>query len=231
MGMGTRARAIVGAYSRAIQARLAQVSRNQTAYKREVLLKLVADASDRLATAQSAYDSFRLGARYIDPQTSIAAIGERALGLENAIKAKQIALDTARKRFTDNNIIVQQLLTELAGLRAQLAEAKATSPQGQESVGRLVGQSSQLFKLERELGIAKALYDSYMRYLQGTAVEDMTSTANIRVLEQPYVDTERQYRLPALAAALALMLLWFAIEFYRLRPPAGARLDEGEVPA
>lgn len=220
------ARDIVGAYAAGTQNRLAEISRNQTAYKRDVLLKLVADASDRLAKAQASYDSFRLDARYADPRASIMAIGERTPMLEGAIKTKEVELGSARQLFTDNNMIVKQLLAELVGLRNQLAEAKATNPQGQESVGRLVTQSSQLFKLERELGISKALYDSYMRYLQGTAVEDMTSTANMRVLEKPYVDTERQYRLSALAAGLALLLIWLSIEFYRLRPPVGARLTD-----
>lgn len=227
------ARDIVDAFASGTQNRLAEISRGQTAYKRDVLLKLVADASDRLSQAQAAYDGFRLNARYADPRASIMAIGERTPKLEGAIKAKEVELQSARQLFTDNNIIIKQLMAEISSLRRQLAEANATDPQGQESVGRLVTQSSQLFKLERDLGISKALYDSYMRYLQGTAVEDMTSTANMRVLEKPYVDTGRQYRLSALAVALALLLTWLSIEFYRLRPPVGARIfpdagDEGQ---
>ena len=221
-------RAIVGAYAAGTQSHLADISRVQTAYKRDVLLKLVAEANDRLGKAQAAFDSFRRTARYADPRTSIMAIGERVPVLENAIKANQVQIDSARQLFTDNNIILKQLLTERQSLSGQLAQAKAIDPQGQESVGRLVTQSSQLFKLERELGISKALYDSYMRYLQGTAVEDLTSTANMRILEQPYVETERQYRMSALAAALALALLWFSIEFYRLRPPVGGRVSRAE---
>jgi uncharacterized protein involved in exopolysaccharide biosynthesis len=112
----------------------------------------------------------------------------------------------------------------LSALEQQLAVAKATNPNREDSVGKLVTASSQLFKLERDLGITKALYDSYMRYLQGTAVEDLTSTANVRELEAPYVDTQRQLFLPALAGAIALFLLWMAVEFYRLRPPVGDRL-------
>lgn len=214
---------IVAAYAKGTQERLADVSRRQTAYKREVLSKLVADSSMQLAKAQADYDNFRLGARYTDPRSSIGAVAQRVPALENAIKAKQIELQTARKIYTDNNLVVKQILAELSGLQGQLAEAKATNPAGAESVGKLVSQTSQLYKLERELGIAKALYDSYMRYLQGTAVEDLTSTANMRVLEPAYVDTARQYRLPVLAVALLLALLWASIEFYRLRPPVGAR--------
>jgi uncharacterized protein involved in exopolysaccharide biosynthesis len=218
------ARDIVGAYARATQERLAQISRKQTAYKREVLLKLVADASSRLAKAQSAYDEFRLRNRYADPRASMEAIGEQIPALEGAIKSKQVQLAAARKMFTDDNVNVIQLRAELSALEQQLAVAKATNPNREDSVGKLVTASSQLFKLERDLGITKALYDSYMRYLQGTAVEDLTSTANVRELEAPYVDTQRQLFLPALAGAIALFLLWMAVEFYRLRPPVGDRL-------
>lgn len=215
---------IVGAYAQAVQGRLAQISRRQTSYKRDVLMKLVADASNRLAQAQSAYDAFRLRHRYADPRASMEAIAEQIPAIEGAIKGKEVQLSAARRMFTEGNVNIIQMEAELTALRQQLTQAKATNPTQEDSVGRLVTASSQLFKLERELGIAKALYDSYMRYLQGTAVEDLTSTANVRVLEAPYVDTERQVFLPALAAALALFLLWMAIEFYRLRPPVGSRL-------
>lgn len=219
------ARDVIRAYNVAVQLQLAEISRKQTAYKREVLVKLVSDASEQLARAQSAFDTFRLRNRYADPRSSIEAIGERVPRLEATIKAKEVQLAATRGMFTDQNIVVRQILGELAALRQQLAVAKATGTESGESVGRLVQNTSQLFKLERDLGIAKALYDSYMRYLQGTAVEDLTSTANVRVLEEAHVDTTRQIYLPAAAAALAFMLLWMAIEFYRLRPPVGSQLE------
>ena len=150
------------------------------------------------------------------------------------MKAKQVDLAAARQLYTDENNIIRQLSAELAALQQQLAQVRATSPTGDSSVGRAVSSSSQLFKLERDLGIARALYDSYLRYLQGTAVEDLTSTANIRILEPAFVDTQRQLFLPALAVAIALILLWAAIEFYRLRPPPGARItvsDRHEIHA
>jgi uncharacterized protein involved in exopolysaccharide biosynthesis len=218
---GDLARDIVGEYAIATQDRLAEISRNQTAYKRGVLTKLVSEASVNLAQAQGAYDSFRLRTRYADPKSSMEAIGESIPQLEATIKGKEVQISSARQMYADGNIVIQQMNAELAALRAQLNAAKATNPLGDNSVGRVVAASSQLFKLERDLGIARALYDNYMRYLQGTAVENLTSTANMRILEPPFVDTERQYSYPAIAAAIALFLLWMAIEFYRLRPPVG----------
>jgi len=218
------ARDVVGAFANATQQRLADISRKQTAYKREVLVQLVNDASQRLSLAQSRYDSFRLRNSAPSPLTAVEAVSARIPQLEAAVKAKQVDLAAARQLYTDDNNVVRQLSAELATLQQQLAQVKATSPGNDSTVGRAVSASSQLFKLERDLNIARALYDSYLRYLQGTAVEDLTSTANIRILEPPFVDTERQLWTPALALAILLGLLWAVIEFYRIRPAAGDRV-------
>lgn len=215
------AQEIVTAYQVAVRVELGRISRNQTAYKRSVLEKLVAGASDQLGRAQSAYDDFRLRNRYTEPRAAIAAFGGRIPQLEEAIRTKGIQLATARQVYTDRNLTIRQLEAEVGALRVQLEQARATAPTQDQGVGELVENSSRLYRLERELDVAKSLYNGYMRYLQGTAVEDMTSDANLRVLEPPHVDTKRQVWLPALAVAIAIFLLWIAIEAYRLRPPPG----------
>ena len=217
------ARDVVGAFADGTQERLADISRKQTAYKREILIQLVNGASQQLSLAQARYDGFRLQNRAPSPLTAVEAVSVRIPELEAAVKAKEVDLAAARQLYTDDNNIVKQLSAELVALQRQLAEVKTTNPGDDSTVGRAVSSSSQLFKLERDLSIARALYDSYLRYLQGTAVEDLTSTANIRILEPPFVDTERQLWLPALAVTIALGLLWAAVEFYRLRPPSGDR--------
>lgn len=220
------ARDIVAAYANALQEQLAEISRRQTAYKRDVLVKLVDDASVQLATAQAAYDSFRLRNKTPLPAIAVEGVSQRISMLESGIKAKLIDIAAARQLYSDENNVIRQMNAELAMLRRQLAEIRSTSPGDESSVGRAVSTSSQLFKLEREVSVARGLYDSYLRFLQGTAVENMTSTANVRVLEPAFIDTERQIWWPAFAAALAVLLLWGAVEFYRLRPPLGAPIGD-----
>ena len=220
------AQEIVLAYQLAVQEELGRISRRQTAYKRDVLKQLVASASDQLGQAQAAYDDFRLNNRYAEPRSSIAIFGDRIPQLEGIIRSKEIQLATARQVYTDKNLMVRQLVAEIGALRIQLEQARSTT-QGQ-GIGELVQNSSRLYRLERELEVAKSLYGGYVRYLQGTAVEDLTSDANLRVLEQPHVDTRRQIWLPALALAIAIFLLWIAIEAYRLRPPPGTAPREAD---
>lgn len=218
------AKDLITAYASATQARLTEINRRQTEYKRDVLMKLVTDASDRVTRAQNAYDTFRLRTRYGDPEMAMEAIGSRIPVLESAIKAKEVQLNAARQFATDENMAVRQLIAERDALERQLAQAKATNPEQSNSVGRVVRASTQAEKLMRELSVARGLYESYMRYFEGTGVEDLTSTASVRVLEPPFVDTERQIDYRFAALALALALLWAAIEFYRLRPPVGDRV-------
>ncbi len=212
---------IVGAYQKAVQEELGQISRRQTAYKRDVLLQLVNNASDQLAKAQAAYDEFRLKNRYAEPRAAMTAISDRIPQLEVTIRAKEVELARARQIFTDDNLTVRQIVAEISALQGQLAAAKSLTPAQNQGVGELVQNSSRLYRLERELEVAKSLYDSYVRYLRGTAVENLTADANLRILEPPHVDTQRQIWLPALALAIAMLLLWIAIEAYRLRPPPG----------
>jgi tyrosine-protein kinase Etk/Wzc len=223
LGDAALAKEIVGAYEEAAREQLADINRRQTAYKRDVLLKLVTESSDRLARAQGAFDTFRLGTRSPDPTIEAGVAGSRITTLQDAIKKKQLELAAARQFYSDSNLAVRQLQAELSALRGQLAQAQATTPEQSLGLGRAVRTSTQFRKLQRELGIAQSLYDTYMRLLESTAIDDMTSTANIRILEPAYVDTSRQLNYPALALALALLLILLAIEFYELRPPVGNR--------
>ena len=101
------ARDIVTEYSNAIRLQLAEVSRRQTTYKRDVLLDLVSGANDRLSKAQANYDAFRLTLRTSDPQSAVDSIGLRIPMLEGAIRTKQVQLNIARQLYTDNNIAVE----------------------------------------------------------------------------------------------------------------------------
>jgi len=221
-----RASEIVGAFEIAIEAELARVARRQTEYKRKVLRQLVKEASDELATAQAAYDTFRIANRYPDPKARLGEIGDRVNFLETVIRSKEVDLYRARAIYADNNLNIRQMQSELTALRKQLVEAKSLDPQSQQNVREVVENSTELYRLERDLDIAKSLYFNYLRYFRGTAVEDLTADANLRLIELPHVITKRQYWLPALASAVALLLLWIAIEAYRLRSPPGHRLDE-----
>lgn len=214
---------LIGAQAEAVRQRLALINKQQTDYKRRILIELVDKAGRDLDKAQSDYDNFRLSTRYSDPRTAIESIGERIPVLQAAIKAKEVELSAARKFATDTNITVQGLLAQMDALKRQLAQQQALNPEEQNSVGRVVGQSTTARQLERKLVLAQSLYEAYRKYLQGTSVEDLTATATLRIIEPPFVDTSRQFNILFLALALLLVLTALTIEFYTLRPPLEAK--------
>jgi uncharacterized protein involved in exopolysaccharide biosynthesis len=222
------AKDIVAAYTSAIRGRLSEISRQQTSYKRDILEQLVREATKGLAQAQARYDTYRLQHQDAIPEVQTAKVAERIGSLEGAIRSNRISLSIAHQMYTDNNFKVQELNAETAALENQLIEAKATSPSNPQSVGSVVASTTVLYQLQRELGLQRALYDSYMRFLQGTSVEDLASTANMRILEPPHIDSERQIWLPGMAMAVAIAILWGAVEFYRLRPPLGVPVPAAE---
>lgn len=216
---------VMQAYAAAVRQRLAIINKQQTDYKRMVLLELVERAGRDYDAAQVEYDQFRLSTRYSDPRRAIESIGERIPVLQASIKAKEVELTAARKFATDDNMVVQQILAQIDALKQQLAQQQALNPSEQNSVGRVVEQSTIARQLERKLQLAQTLYEAYRRYLQGTSVEDLTATANLRVIEPPFVDTSRQFNVTFVALTLLLFLIAAATEFYTLRPPLEARPD------
>lgn len=210
---------LVMAVTAALRGQLAQIALRQTKYKRDILVKLVSTANTDLAKAQARYDNFRLTTRYSEPKSAIDSIGQRIPLLETAINAKEVELNAARQFATDDNISVRQIIAQRDALKGQLQQLRNLNPRENNSIGLVVQQSTEAERLERELALAKSLYYSYRRFLEGTSVEDLTSAANIRVLEQPFIDTDRQYRLAPMALAILLVLFALAVEFYQLRPP------------
>lgn len=225
------AQEIVTAFTDATRDELAKIMQRQTKYKKEILEKLVAESGLRLSKAQSEFDTFRLQNGYADPGVSIGSISGRIPGLRSSIEDVDRRIAAASRLFAPENITIVQLQAERDSLSEQLNEALDKRPGVRAgTVGEVVDASTKGYEFERELKVARTLYTNYIRYLEGTTVEDLTSKANIRLLEQPYVSTERQYRWPLVAASVALFLLWMAIEFYRLRPPLGAPIGSQRTP-
>lgn len=220
------AREIVGEYGVAVRDQLSVIARRQTEQKRAILEQLFERSAGRLADARAAYDRFRISTRYSSPRAAFYAAGDRIPQLEAEIRFKQVELNAIRQFATDENIRVRQLIAGIDALRSQLAAAKSISPDQQSSVGQVVKQTTQAERLSRELDVAQLLYENYKRYLQGASVEDLTAGVTIRILEPAFVDSERQYNLIPLAAAVVILLLAIGLEFYQLRPPLGARRDE-----
>lgn len=219
------ARQLVTAFALATRESLAEINRVQTAYKRSILVNLVTRASNRYARAQYAYDTFRKNTRYTSPQSTITALGARVPALEIEIKQLDAEIAATSRFATGENLVVRQLQAHKAALQQQLAQARNVAGDDPFSVNEVVARQKRLEVLDRERSVAYNLYISYRRFLEGTAVEDLTAMASIRMLELPYIDTARQINMAPAALCVFVILLAAAIELYLLRPPLGHARD------
>lgn len=214
---------LVGALADSTRDSLARIGKRQTAYKRTVLARLLRDADKKLVDAQNNYDRFRLVTRYAQPANVIAGIGTRVAYLKEVIRSKETQLFAARQFATDQNQSVRQLLAEIASLKDQLKRSVSVDDKQLDSVGDVVEKSTRVRELERILEIAHARHDNYERLFEGTSVEDITKDAVVRIIEEPYIDADRQYNLIPMMIGLLLAMLALAIEFYGFRPPVGSK--------
>ncbi|WP_165831090.1 hypothetical protein [Sphingomonas pokkalii] len=216
------AQTIVRTYAEAVRAQLAEIARGQTSYKRNILETLLSTSSKRFFAAQTAYDNFRLLNGEGDPQGAIQQTALRINALQEQILSKQGEIAALKKFATDDNIQVRRSEAELGVLQQQLAAARSTANTGSTSLGGIVNRSITLEKLQRELDLARNLYQNYKRFLEGTTVEDLASTANVRILEPAYIDPDRQYNIIFAVLGALIVVLGLVIEFYHLRPPLEA---------
>ncbi|MDE1914936.1 MAG: hypothetical protein KGJ57_05385 [Sphingomonadales bacterium] len=214
---------LAGAYADAIRAQMAVVNRNQNEIREKALEQVLAQAGERLDKAQAAYDAYRLKTGSGDPLTNALQVTARAPAIDDMIAAKQAELQGLRRFATDSNFQVMKAQAELQALQARAAQARSTSSDANGSVGRVVAQSSKGLALRRELELAQMMYDTTKRNLEGTLAEGLVATVNIRVLEQPYLDPDRQYNFWALGLLIVVLGAGAAVEFYWLRPPLSAQ--------
>lgn len=215
---------IATAYARAMQHRLAELSREQTAYKRGVLNERMREATDRLARAEAAITRFRQNNQVISPETQLSDAVAQLSALRAQYQAVQVELAKARRFNSPQSFQVKSIETALGAIQGQIrqAEGRARGANGLTATG-IAPKTLEYQRLDRELRFAQALYESYTRYLEGASVENLTADFNMQLIEPPFLEPDRKFNRMPMALLVVMLLLAFASEFYLFRPPLGRR--------
>ena len=212
-----RATLLTTTFGQAIQDRVAELSREQTAKKRLVIETRYKDAGEHLAQAQAALDQFRRTNRLAEPGAQFGSALGLKTTMQGEIMAKQVALQTAREFQTDNSIEVKTLQADIASLQRQVAQVDAGSPTNEDfTLSALAVKNTEYLNLFRTEKFEEALYDTYTRSLEQVSVEDAIAdvNTNIQIVEGPHVVPGRHFNIPAVGALLAVLLLAFYTEYY-----------------
>jgi len=214
---GDFAVALVTAYAAAMRERLAEISQSQTSFKRAVLDGLMSDASKRLKAAEDKLNKFRRE-NDIPDIGALGGAGGRLPGLQTLLQNKESDLVLMQTYLAPGNYSVQALKAEIAEIRRQIELARKPDFSNPTSLERVIVRSTEYQYLIREVSFTQNLYESYMKLLEGTYLEDLVSVMNLRYLEDPHLDPGWQVNFFLFLPSIFLLLLIAAFEFRVIAP-------------
>jgi len=223
--------ALTTAHVRAITEQVNRLGRERIAHKQQIVRDRFNDASDRVVKSEAALNAFRRSNNLAEPEAQLGSALALRAGLEAQLQAKQVELQTAQRFQGPDNPQLQSIQSELASLRAQIAQtARPRLGAAGPNVAGLSEISTEYLNLYRNYRFAQSLYDVYSRSSEEVAVEALAaeSEADMQVIEAPNLDAARQYNIPAVALLALLAIIAFFSEVYA--PATGidfARLRRG----
>lgn len=222
--------AISRIYAAALQKRLAELSRESTTRKRAILTERFSEAQNRLTAAETAISVFRRENQLVEPESQLTQAVERLASLQGALQAKQVQLETTLQFNTPENPAARAIQAELRALQAQVDVAdQQVRTRGGLTASGIAPKALEYERLNRELKFSQALYDSYTRYLEGAAIENLTAEYNVQLIEPPHISPDRQFNMLPLAGLALMVLLALTSEFIAMRPPPGAFFRPSEA--
>jgi hypothetical protein len=209
------AQRLATAFTKAIEARVSDLSRAQTAKKQLVVEARFREVSDQLARSQAAMDAFRKANNLAAPQAQLGAAVGIGASLQAELQAAMVELHSAEQFATGENLQVKTIQARIAALQSQIAQGDQGSGAGGSAEG-LATKSQAYQNLQRDEAFQQQLYNIYLSTLEQVSVENLTAEANtnVQVLAAPYIVPERQYNILPLGALLALGLLAAYTEWY-----------------
>ena len=206
------AQRLVEGFSAAIQTRLAGLGQEQVRTKREIVTARLEEANTALEVAERDLNAFRMQNNLPSPEAELGAAVNTRLTLDAQIRGKEVEIETARRFQTDNSMRVRTLVSELAALRRQRAEADQAS--NGENALALSSQTAEYVRLYREQKFAETIMLVYRRFFEEVSVEALSAETTVQVIERPHIDPDRQFNLSGIALLLLVLLAAAFTEIY-----------------
>lgn len=206
------ARRLVEGFTAAIKTRLGSLGLEQVETKRQIVTTRLAEATAALDVAERELNSFRILNNLPAPEAELGAAVSTRLSLDAQIRGKEVEVETARQFQTDSSMRVRTLISELAALRRQRAEANEATD-GANALA-LSSRTAEYVRLYREQQFAETLVLVYRRFFEEVSVEALSAATNVQIIERPYVDPDRQFNLSGIALLLMVLLAAAFTEIY-----------------
>lgn len=204
-------KAFVGAVAEAIRGRLAEISLEQAAEKRQVTVNRLQDASVRLARAQDALNQYRLNKKLPSPEMQLGAGVENLAALQAQLQAKEVELQTLSEVATPNNIQIKVIQADIGSLRNQISQAQKTS--GGALAGVAVANTEYSDRV-RDVNVAQLLYQVYSRYMDELTIDEMSANQDVETIQPVFVDPKPEYNMVFVGLLCLIVALAIGAEYY-----------------
>ena len=215
-----RAAAMANAYVDQLHDLMSHLAVTSAAQRRIFFEQQVNQEKEKLADAEVALEKTELKTGIIQPQGQAQAVIATIMQVRAQISASEVELGALRTSSTDQNPEVIRLQSQIAGLRAQLADFEKGHPQSASMAGNVLTPTSEVpaASLEylrgmRDVRYQETLFEFMTRQYEMAKVDEAKQSQIIQVVDPALVPERRSWPPRTLLTLLAFFLAAMAASF------------------
>ncbi|MFZ0515762.1 MAG: Wzz/FepE/Etk N-terminal domain-containing protein [Acidobacteriaceae bacterium] len=216
-----RAAAMANAYVDQLHDLMSHLAVTSAAQRRIFFEQQVNQEKEKLADAEVALEKTELKTGIIQPQGQAQAVIATIMQVRAQISASEVELGALRTSSTDQNPEVIRLQSQIAGLRAQLADFEKGHPQSASMAGNVLTPTSEVpaASLEylrgmRDVRYQETLFEFMTRQYEMAKVDEAKQSQIIQVVDPALVPERRSWPPRTLLTLLAFFLAAMAASFW-----------------
>ncbi len=208
-----RAAALANAYVDQLHDLMSHLAVTSAAQRRMFFEQQVNQEKEKLADAEVALEKTELKTGIIQPQGQAQAVIATIMQLRAQISAREVELGALRTSSTDQNPEVITLQSQIAGLRAQLADFEKGHPQSASMEGNVLTPTSEVpaASLEylrgmRDVRYQETLFEFMTRQYEMAKVDEAKQGQMIQVVDPALVPERKSWPPRTLLTLLAFIV-------------------------
>lgn len=208
-----QAAAMANAYIAGLHDLMSHLAVTSAAQRRSFFEQQVAQVKDKLADAEVALEETEKKTGIIQPKGQAEAVIATIMQLRAQISAREVELGALRNSATDKNPEVITLQSQIAGLRAQLADFEKGHP-GASSLGgdvltptsKVPAASLEYLRRMRDVRYQETLFEFMTKQYEMAKVDEARQGQMIQVVDKAVVPDKRSWPPRILLTLLAFIL-------------------------
>jgi uncharacterized protein involved in exopolysaccharide biosynthesis len=208
-----RAAAMANAYVSGLHDLMSHLAVTSAAQRRVFFEQQVEEVKSKLTEAEVALEETEMKTGIIQPQGQAAAVIATIMQLQAKISASEVELGALRTSATEQNPEVITLQSQIAALRAQLADFEKGHPRSAPMAGNVLTPTSQVpaasleyLRRMRDVRYEETLFEFMAQQYEMAKVDEAREGQLIQVVDPALVPDRRSWPLRTLLTLLAFIL-------------------------